>query len=193
MGLTRNGRKIFGALLSNRTQTSSGSYSNVGYGDLKLVNSNGETAKDFFNNTNAYPSILFGYETTSRNVDINYNDMDADSSYNHSRIGICFGKGTEKETLDDYTLTSLENNPKCKSLQVLRADASFIMQVISTVTNPTNENITINEIGIGLWGYGKTGLTSNRWKEQVLIFRRVLENPVTILPDESYTFAISLK
>ena len=193
MGFTRNGRKLLGALFNNQSGSSAMS-SSVSYGDLNLIDSNGQNianSNGIFNNTSLYPSLLLGYDTTNQ-TDINKNTQTYDRNYIRTRIGICLGRGTEKESINDYTLTSLEVQPTCKSIQILRADNSFIIQVISTVTNETENNITINEVGIGVWGIPSKSMNSNN-EQQILLFRKVLEKPVTILPEESYTFAISLK
>ena len=56
----------------------------------------------------------------------------------------------------------------------------------TTYKNNTNENITIREIGIA------TGNYSDLDDYKLLIVREVLDSPVVIKPQKSYTFSITI-
>lgn len=102
-------------------------------------------------------------------------------------LSLSLGIGNTRETPNDYTLDYVENSSFIvDATSFYRADSIFTFT--STVRNISSENITIKEIGVTAWG-----LDVNKNKFGCLLFRKVLEKEVTILPDESYSFLLRVK
>lgn len=103
--------------------------------------------------------------------------------YLTENCGIVFGSGTTAPTIDDI---DLENRIKsglsisCGGLNVGKvADGQYCAWAAHTVTNTSEEEITISEIGI-LTNF----VTSNTANAAILMERTVLDEPVTIAPGE---------
>lgn len=189
MGITRNGRKVIGALFTN----SSGRSNQTMIGDLKLTNQKGEMCSGVLNRTGytyACISYLVGYYSTSC-CDINkvLEEYSTSTSSFIYRLGICLGTNDTKETVDDYTMQS--TGLKGKTSNIVRGGNGGILQITTSAYNNTNESITVKEIGIGLWGVASASNYSDG--ENCLLFRKILDSPVTIKPDETYSFSIILK
>ena len=98
---------------------------------------------------------------------------------------ICCGTGNTPESITDYKLDSFVE------LELVNGSVGFsvskILSINTTFKNNTNSSITIKEIGL----YSRPA-TSTSVHSKILIYRKVLDTPVTIAPDEIYTFTITL-
>ena len=186
MGLTKNGRKIFGSLFTNQSKSSSSVY----FGSLGLVNQLGEIASKALSLENSSTRIYdnVGYYITSA-CDINQLLTSYSNNYIY-RLGICVGSGNNAETPDDYTLTSCGLTGK--SIALTKGTDSTMIQGSVTAYNGTAEDIIVREIGLGLWGQNNES-TNNPNAENCLLYRKVLDSPVTIHSDETYAFTLILK
>lgn len=113
------------------------------------------------------------------------------TAYNNS--GYVLGSGNTPATEDDYELQSLITTLTGTYANILIYDETnhcYKMRTTLTVSNPTSASITISEVGklvavrTGTTRGGSTNTTS-----YVLIFRTVLDTPVTIPSDESSIIA----
>lgn len=96
------------------------------------------------------------------------------------------GSGLTTPTAEDY---KLEN---ALTLNVLGASCRHddnITTTMRTFQNTTSENVTINELGLYLF---KTTSSSDS-KNLIMIARKLLEAPVTLAPNETYTFTYQIK
>ena len=104
------------------------------------------------------------------------------------------GSGTTFPTVNDYQLdneiTSLTKLGETKS-QGGYYGSNFILTFQATYKNNTDSNITINEVGVCING-NETGGTSDANADNALILREVLNTPVIIQPQKTYTFSITV-
>lgn len=101
-------------------------------------------------------------------------------------VGIAFGSGTTAPTVNDYrleapitTLTSLSTTNNIRQLGVYLND--YQIEATQSVKNETVSNITISEIVLFA---GNTNGT--------IIFTHNVITPVTLAPNESKTFVVSI-
>lgn len=98
--------------------------------------------------------------------------------FNSSANGIVLGSGTTAPTLDDYKLEDqIKSGLTCSVSYVTddNNDTSYLL----TITNATDEDIVIGEIGIQSMAWKTYNSNSSVW---VLVDRTVLDYPVTIPP-----------
>jgi len=104
-------------------------------------------------------------------------------------LTICLGKNDTPESSSDYTLES------CSSTLV---GSNYTMDDFSTLgfyvgsiiaTNTGTENEVVKEVGLVLKKTSSTEAAQNNY----LLARKVLPEPVTIVPGESYTFTLILQ
>lgn len=101
-------------------------------------------------------------------------------------VGIAFGSGTTAPTVNDYkletpitTLTSLSATNNIRQSGVYLND--YQIEATQSVKNETASNITISEIVL----FARSAYTT-------IIFTRNVITPVTLAPNESKTFVVSV-
>ena len=164
MGITRNGRKFFGSLISN-------SYVN----SERYKNQNNEVAVGRFGST-YNPYHFLG------NSDVTVCGMD-ESVSSSAACALCLGIDDKMETLDDYFVggTGLTSQ---KQSSIYHTE-NYMMLINNIVYNNTENDIIVKEVGLAAF--------SSDSSQSILLYRKVLSTPVTIKPDESYTFTLILK
>ena len=186
MGFTKNGRKFFGGAVNGNM-----TFGNVG--TIKLTNGeivdcatntssftayrSGETIGDiFFKNGTSICDCTYEYGTSGG------------SSTRAYYVGLCYGTSDVQESFDDYTLETT-NLTGLNYSWIIGRDG-FLLSFSNTCYNGTNEPITVKEIGLVVfpWVYDDSSP-----KKASLLYRKVLDSPVTILPDETYTFTLIIK
>ena len=104
-------------------------------------------------------------------------------------LTICLGQNSNPESPNDYTLTP------CSSTLI---GSNYTMDDYSTLgfyvgsiiaTNTGTENEIVKEVGLVL----KKTSTFAAYQNNYLLARKVLPEPVTIAPGESYTFTLILQ
>ena len=110
------------------------------------------------------------------------------------------GSGTTPVTDDDYkldvpitTLTAVSATTSCKSADTGDALSPTTFTITTTYRNDTEAPVTVNEIGIMIpvgYRYSGSGTSANALSS-CLIYREVLETPVTIEPNQLRTFSIA--
>ena len=113
-----------------------------------------------------------------------YSGGNGSVSFNY--IGIAFGSGTTAPTVNDYKLetpitklTSLSATNNIRQSGVYAND--YQIEATQSVKNGTESNITISEIVLFAGNAGGT-----------VIFARNVITPVTLAPNESKTFVVSV-
>ena len=186
--LTNNGRIILRVLLWKLSFGNSNSLNQWLNVSPKLKNHLGKSP------TIGRSEAPFEYITTHRyncsTLDITKFDAPTASSANGTDyLTICLGQNSKLESPDDYTL-----NP-CSSALV---GSNYTMDDYSTLgfyvgsiiaTNTGTENEIVKEVGLVL---KKTSSTAD-YQNNYLLARKVLPEPVTIAPGESYTFTLILQ
>lgn len=118
------------------------------------------------------------------------------SSMQSDYYGLWFGRGATPATADDYTLEdpitsglSIANNGR---IETTDGKSTWTWTATYTVANTSETSINIYELG--LIGLAKTS-SSNASYTQTLLHRRVLDEPITIVPGETkiITYSISFK
>jgi len=100
------------------------------------------------------------------------------------------GTGDTAETASDYTMTDMNKDTGALtvlSMQSLSRSVGDIINLNLVVKNNGNSNVTIREVGIA----GNPTSSNATWPAvnyTFLLFRKVLDNPVIIAPDETYNF-----
>lgn len=104
-----------------------------------------------------------------------------------SNLLLAIGTGTTPPTLADYIMEGeLTNNITQKTQTSYSFSATGNLILTITATNVTNEDVTVNSIGVYMSAPNiQTGLI-------VLCARDVLEEPVTLSPNESATFSYEI-
>ena len=106
-------------------------------------------------------------------------------------MGVLVGSGSTAATYDDYKLDSMitsgvtlvNNSGTLTQQSVFDGDTHHLRSVRSfTINNSSASNITINEIGLAI-AANSTGTTANGYL--TLVYREVLDSPVTLAPSES--------
>lgn len=110
------------------------------------------------------------------------------------------GSGTTPVTDDDYkldvpitTLTAVSAATSCKTGDTGRTLSPTTFTITTTYRNDTEAPVTVNEIGIMIpvgYKYSGSGASANALSS-CLIYREVLETPVTIEPNQLRTFSIA--
>lgn len=118
------------------------------------------------------------------------------------RTFVDVGFGDTPETPDDYVLADGNSVPVKNSGYVDKSEYHLTQvgggynahtgnrEFFSEYTNfrnDTNQNIIVKEVGV----YGQFGSTNVN--QAGLIMRKVLDNPITIAPGESYSFTYRLR
>ena len=110
------------------------------------------------------------------------------------------GSGTTPVTDDDYkldvpitTLTAVSATTSCKTDDTKNTLSPTTFTVSTTYRNDTEAPVTVNEIGIMIpvgYKHSGSGAIPNALSS-CLIYREVLETPVTIEPNQLRTFSIA--
>lgn len=157
--------------------------------EFPLVNYSTSFSKDYWGN---YSGTLGDY-MSSISLSEPINTWSSNTSATNRYHFLCLvGGGTTPATVDDrqlenlYTTDQLTQNTQ--SLQYL----NMKMNVTTTYTNKTDSNLTINEIGLGM--YNKHMYTANTTGTcgAALLTREVLSTPIVLAPGESRTFALTI-
>ena len=186
--LTNNGKVILRALLWR--------YS---FGNSKILNQWSIVSPELKDYTGRSPKIglnttLLGNIPNSKYncSTLNITKFDAPAANNAGGtdyLTICLGQNNNPESPNDYTL-----NP-CSSTLVgsnyNMGDYSTLGFYVGSIiaTNTGTENEIVKEVGLVL---KKTSTTAD-YQNNYLLARKVLPEPVTIAPGESYTFTLILQ
>lgn len=138
-------------------------------------------------------SAVYTQEANCNNyVEHDYGSTSGSASPQYMRI--CLGSGSTPPTFDDYKMENAivgildsanVSSPYASSGQTF--DSYSHLTWTQTVINYTNNNVTVNEIGI--FGCLLNSTTQN--KPCVLYTRDVID-PVTITPGEAKTFVVTI-
>ena len=188
--LTNNGKVILRALLWSRFYGTGSGLNNWKIASPFLINHLGESP-----NINLPYAVLLS--TAIPNSKYNCSTLDitkfdaptASSANGTDYLTICLGQNNNPESPNDYTL-----NP-CSSTLV---GSNYNMDDYSTLgfyvgsiiaTNMGTENEIVKEVGLVL----KKTSTFATYQNNYLLARKVLPEPVSIAPGESYTFTLILQ
>lgn len=103
---------------------------------------------------------------------------------------VIVGSGNTAPTTNDFCLSSrISSLTKTTSTAINPSQYnSFMYSIQTTYKNNTNENITVKEVGIAT-SFINLDDSPNAG---ILIVREVLDAPVVIKPQKSYTFSITI-
>ena len=154
--------------------SSSGNYVN-------LVSTDGNTQQ--FNVSNYLLSPIFGFGkpyTYTGNQTDNY--LSSSIGMGSDTFDLIIGSGTTEVTLDDYKLE-----------EQLLLDSYETRQTISYIDNETGRRVLLNQKTYTNNKDSTVSVSEIGWLvySRILIYREVLDNPISLLPGESVT--ISLK
>lgn len=156
---------------------------------------------------------------SSGNYNISGSSSDTSTaSTNTVEYMVLVGSGTTEPTVEDYILeqriglttgaTIEEGKLRLitatkRAMEVNNANHTAKILYQTTYLNPTNSPITVSEVGLGAYTYSATPSSLAVWDTagtatgskniHYLYTRDVLSSPVTIQPNETYTFDVTLE
>ena len=158
-------------------------YTNTNLNALKLIGLNGteirENWDDFY---------ILQYLNTSLNTIINSGRYGISSDV---LGGVCmgFGAGSKQVSLEDYNLETIINNLSYQSSSVETTEEGYT--VITSAKNNTSTDIIVSEVGIFCRGQSRhSGVDFE--SRPFMLTRNVLETPITIKPNETKTFTVTI-
>lgn len=166
---TNNFKKILTRAIFNSSGSGTDGTPNLSE-TFTMTNASGEeiTTKTGWDPMNALINVFNNPYTTSS----------GDSAYN--KIFCRLGTGTTAATEDDYWLESQDDNLTCSSAVASETDSNTKVYTF-TFNNPTDSDITITEIALGI------KLDTNVLSENasIMLDRTVLTTPITIPAGET--------
>ena len=186
--LTNNGRAILRALLLKYKFGTNATWGTWTTMSPFLIDYSGNIP------TISLTSQIFYYASSTKYIcsTLDISKFDAPAANNgagQEYLTICLGKNDTPESFNDYTLES------CSSTLV---GSNYTMDDYMTLgfytgsiiaTNTGTENEIVKEVGLVLKRTSTTKTNQNNF----LLARKVLPEPVTIAPGESYTFTLMLQ
>lgn len=145
---------------------------------LKLIGLNGTEIRESSDGHRILP-----YLNTSLNTIINSDGISSDV-----KGGVCigFGAGSKQVSLEDYNLETIIDNLSYQSSSVVTTEDGYI--ITTSVRNNTSTDIIVSEVGIFCRGQNNNYYASHPF----MLTRDVLETPITIKPNETKTFTITI-
>lgn len=144
----------------------------------------------FYTGTGAYEYFVdstgtkvYGYNNILAGSDIGGWTSNVIREENPTMCGTSFGTGTTPPTLDDYKMESVITSGftvLSSALIQSQEDGKYIHDRVYSLKNNTENDMTISEIG--LFSRVLNGSSTSAGYKYVLMFRTVLDNPVTIPP-----------
>ncbi len=153
-----------------------------------MLTKNGKLAMQ----TTFYRGTAVFKDFTNTDSTVSSNNWSIFTSSDNKRFYV--GYGTTAPTSSDYSMEDLDTDlTQISIIKTPNASISysddFVCSYTATYKNNTENNIVITEIGFGFYNtYG--GYSSD--DRNVLLAREVLETPVTIEPNKSYSFSITI-
>lgn len=171
--ITNNAKKIFLAYGSGVTDSITGTcINNVITGDYIQPN-------------NQYPGLALG---AGNGVDGSWGTIASGKGM------LDVGFGDTAESPNDYKLAD-GNQQNAKLTRIAMGKNSYttgdILSIYANFKNNGNANVVVKEIGYYANPCNQVRYTSN--SNTCLLFRKVLENPVTIAPGETYAFSYNVR
>lgn len=158
-------------------------YTNTNTNALKLIGLDGTEIRELWDDYYILP-----YLNTSLNTIIN-----SDGISSNVKGGVCigFGAGSKQVSLEDYNLETIINNLSYQSSSVETTEEGYT--VITSVKNNTSTDIIVSEVGIFCRGLSRhLGTGSELAGSSFMLTRNVLETPITIKPNETKTFTVTI-
>ena len=154
-------------------------YTNTNINNLNIIGLNGTVIHEYHDDY-----YILEYLNTSLNTIINSNGISSDVKGGGVCIG--FGAGSKQVSLEDYNLEIIINNLSYRSSSVETTEEGYI--VITSAKNNTSTDIIVSEVGIFCRGQNLSSNVSHPF----MLTRNVLETPITIKPNETKTFTITI-
>ena len=208
MGYNNNFARIIAGLFSTTYGEATNTTVGAGGGyTLKVTDGSVRTdGQATSSKTGSYCGLAFGYGRKYDNSN-NTELMIPSSGLASTQAGgitdqttLVVGSGTTPVTDDDYkldvpitTLTAVSATTSCKTDDTKNTLSPTTFTVSTTYRNATEAPVTVNEIGIMIpvgYKYSGSGAIPNALSS-CLIYREVLETPVTIEPNQLRTFSIA--
>ena len=156
-------------------------YTNININALKLIGLDGTVitiyGDDFY---------ILQYLNTSLNTIIKSDGISSDV-----KGGVCigFGAGSKQVSLEDYNLETIINNLSYQSSSVETTEEGYT--VITSAKNNTSTDIIVSEVGIFCRAQSRIDGIDYA-SVPFMLARNVLETPITIKPNETKTFTVTI-
>ena len=208
MGYNNNFARIIAGLFSTTYSDATGTTVGVGGGyTLKVTDGSVRTdGQGTSSKSGTYCGLALGYGRLYSSSNATTTMIPSSGKVLTTTQGISdqttlvVGSGTTPVTDDDYkldvpitTLTAVSATTSCKSADTGDALSPTTFTITTTYRNDTEAPVTVNEIGIMIpvgYKYSGSGTSANALSS-CLIYREVLETPVTIEPNQLRTFSIA--
>ena len=154
-------------------------YTSEDINNLKLIGLDGSIIKE---QATGYSFDFVPFLNKSLNTVINSAGINS-----NVKGGVCmgFGAGSKQVSLEDYKLETIIDYLSYLSSSVVTTEEGYI--VTTSVKNNTSRDIIVSEVGL----FGR-GTDNNRAGQTFMLTRNVLETPITIKPNETKTFTITI-
>lgn len=155
---------------------------------LKSTTLKSTSNNEGLNDSNTKLIEVFGQNCSKyKEVGNDYNTNTSGADNNGCGLFIIVGNGATPPTTNDYKLNSfVELYPVSASVAYYQNGTT--LTVTRTFKNTGAEDITVSEVGLCGSAASNTSINSN-----FLLAREVLSSPVTIKPNEMYTFTIAIE
>lgn len=188
--LTNNGKVILRALLWRFKYGTGIALNTWNVVSPLLVNHLGESPTIALNNITVVTSNIPNSKYNCSTLDITKFDAPkANAPAGSDYLTICLGKNDAPEASSDYTLESCSSTlvGSNYTMDDFSALGFYVGSIIATNTGTENE--IVKEVGLVLKKTSTTEIAQNNY----LLARKVLSEPVSIAPGESYTFTLILQ
>ena len=163
---------------------------NANYASLSFTYTNHQGTEKTVASSYAQTGQTFGYIanglTSSAQVLVPYIPSSGTTSYWY----MCFGSGDTEPTADDYTLDELISTLTWSSSSTGQTVKG--KQYTTVVTNSTDNNIIIKEFALFETVYTGDIQEGVGMRGAMMLYREVLDTPVTLEPNQTATFTAEL-
>ena len=157
-------------------------YTNTNINALNIIGLNGTKIHEGWDDY-----YILQYLNTSLNTIIDSNGISSNTCG-----GVCmgFGAGSKQVSLEDYNLETIINNLSYQSSSVETTEEGYT--VITSAKNNTSTDIIVSEVGIFCRAQSRHSGMDFESQYPFMLARNVLETPITIKPNETKTFTITI-
>lgn len=172
-------RNFYNIGMTDKSSSSGGCYFRNYRGDYVRVNSKGSG--------DANKSV--GVQMNPENTMYDYNSSGLQKTYGF--CDIVFGSGTNEESLEDCTLQYISPSGFSSvsiGYDVTENGEDFVISRYKIIKYTGSDPVTITEIGL----MGGVGNGSSNYYKPMLVYRKLLDEPIIITPGMTFTLTIDV-
>lgn len=132
------------------------------------------------------PTVSTSWILTNGNILASNNGVSPSSLNNtyYNEFGIIVGSSDIEPSVNDYCLKDEKSLTQISTSKTNSSSYTddFMMNVQTVIKNNTNNNVVVKEVG----------LIARNYYGNILLIREVLQEPITIQPNKSYLFNMTI-